>query len=72
MNTVIKVTSPSFSKSKVLQKELLEKFPGAIFNTEGVRYSDEELIEYLKSADGAIIGLENINAMNMKKDQKCD
>jgi len=61
MNQVIKVTSPSFSKSEVLKKELLRKFPDTEFNEEGVRFTQDQLIAYLKTADGAIVGLEDMS-----------
>jgi phosphoglycerate dehydrogenase-like enzyme len=62
MNKVIKVTSPSFSKSEILRNELRNKFPDVEFNEDGVRYTEEELIEYLETADAAIVGLENMSA----------
>ena len=59
MNVV--VTSPSFSKNKNLQDEIFKYFPNAILNLEGIRFNQVELIEYIKNADAAIVGLETIN-----------
>jgi len=61
MSEVIKVLSPSFSKCEVLRRELESKFSSVEFNLEGVSYSVQELIDYLKDADGAIVGLENMS-----------
>ena len=61
MSEVIKVTSTSFSQCEILKKELKEKFPNSEFNEEGNKFSDKELINYLKDANGAIIGLENMS-----------
>jgi lactate dehydrogenase-like 2-hydroxyacid dehydrogenase len=56
MNIV--VTSPSFSKNKILQQEIYKYFPNAKLNLEGKRFNKNELIEYIKNADGVILGLE--------------
>ena len=54
----IAVTSPSFSSNTVLQNEIYKYFPEAKLNIDGVRFSKNELIEYIKDADGVIVGLE--------------
>ena len=54
-------TSPSFSKNKILQDEIYKYFPNVKLNLEGKRFNQEELIEYIKDADGIIVGLEPIN-----------
>ena len=59
MNIV--ATSPSFSKNKILQKEIYTHFPNAKLNLEGKRFNQDELIEYIKDADAIIVGLEPIN-----------
>lgn len=59
MNIV--ATSPSFSKNKILQDELYKYFPDARLNLDGKRFNKEELIEYIKDADGIIVGLEPID-----------
>ena len=59
MNIV--VTSPSFSKNRVLQREIYRYFPDAKLNLDGRRFTKRELIEYIKDADGLIVGLDNID-----------
>ncbi len=59
MNIV--VTSPSFSKNRVLQREIYRYFPDAKLNLDGRRFTKSELIEYIKDADGLIVGLDNID-----------
>ena len=59
---IVKVTSPSFSKNGLLKQELREKFPSSVFNDQGLRYSKDELIHFLRDADAAIIGLEHIDS----------
>lgn len=59
---VIKVASPSFSKNGVLRQELLRAFPNAVFNDRGGHLSGQALIDYLQGADGAVIGLEPVDA----------
>jgi len=54
-------TSPSFSKNKTLQDEIYKYFPDAKLNLDGKRFDKEELIEYIKDADGIIVGLEPID-----------
>ena len=61
MNTLIKVTSPSFSKNETLRNELINKFPKVEFNEDGVRYTQEQLVAFLKNADGVIVGLEDMS-----------
>jgi len=57
----ITVTSPSFSKNKILQQEIYKYFPNAKLNFAGKRFSKDELIEYIKDADGLIVGLDSID-----------
>ena len=57
----IVVTSPSFSKNETLQTEIYKYFPDAKLNLEGKRFNQEELIEFIKDADGVIVGLEPMN-----------
>ncbi len=57
----IAVTSPSFSKHKGLQKEILQHFTDAKLNYNGLRFSKETLINYLEGAEGIIVGLEEID-----------
>ncbi len=55
------VTSPSFSSNKLLQEEIYKYFPNAKLNLDGKRFNKEDLIEYIKDADGIIVGLEPID-----------
>lgn len=53
-------TSPSFSKNEKLKKELLTHFPNAKLNQEGLRFSKNELLDFIGDAEGIIVGLEEI------------
>ncbi|MBL79405.1 MAG: hydroxyacid dehydrogenase [Nitrosomonadaceae bacterium] len=57
----IVVTSLSFAKSKFLRQELNKKFSNCFFNETGRHLTKVELIEVLKDADAAIIGLDKID-----------
>jgi D-3-phosphoglycerate dehydrogenase len=59
---LVKVTSPSFSKEPALRGELSAAFPGAVFNDAGTRLAGDALARYLSDAEGAIIGLEPVDA----------
>jgi len=63
----ITVTSPSFSKNKTLQQEIYKYFPNAKLNLDGKRFSKDELIEYIKDADGLIVGLDPIDKEVLEK-----
>lgn len=56
----VAVTSPSFSKHPDLIAKMAIEFPNAKLNTEGLRFTTSELIEYLKDFDAAIVGLDEI------------
>lgn len=58
----IKVTSPSFSKNPVLRDELGRRFADVVFNDGGRHLHGEALAGYLADADGAVIGLETMDA----------
>jgi len=60
-NLSLVVTSPSFSKKENLVRTAKEIFPSIKLNSEGYRYSKEEMIDLLKDADAAIVGLERID-----------
>ena len=60
-NTPIVVASRSFSNHRVLKKELLERYSNIRFNEQGVTYSGEALVGFLKGAVKAITGLEVLN-----------
>lgn len=57
----VAVTSPSFSKNKVLIEKMNSSFKGFKLNTDGIRFTKLELIEYLKEYDAAIVGLDEID-----------
>lgn len=59
--TKIVVTTAAFSKNEVLIRQIRSLFPDCVLNVEGKRFSPQELIEFLKDADGAIVGLDQIN-----------
>ena len=59
--TRIKVTSRSFSGHPVLKQELLELFPNSVFNTDGPPTGIPNIAEFLKDADGVILGLEEMD-----------
>ena len=71
----IAVTSKSFSKNEHLINVLQEKYPQAEIKLQnGERgLNKSELIDFLKDCNGAIIGLENINAsiLNHCPNLKC-
>ncbi|MBT5470448.1 MAG: phosphoglycerate dehydrogenase [Nitrospina sp.] len=56
----VAVASISFSKSAFLREELEREFPNSFFNELGRRFSENELIDFLKGADAAVIGIEPI------------
>ena len=62
-NLRIAVTSRSFSRHKLLRRELLLRFPEAkiSFNDAGVSLSGDDLVEFLWGHDWAITGLEKLD-----------
>ena len=58
----IKVTSRSFSRHPVLKQELLDIFPNSVFNTDGPPTGLPDIVEFLRDADGVILGLEQLNS----------
>lgn len=63
----IVATSPSFSNNIILQNEISKYFPNAKINLEGKRFNQNELIDYIKDAEGIIVGLEPINKDVLEK-----
>ncbi len=61
MNKVC-IASRSFSKHPILRAELLEKYPDATFNDEGLSLSGEALIDFVNGHDCAITALEKLDA----------
>ena len=58
----VAVTSRSFSKNEDLVNALKAKYSKVIFNDSGATLQGQELINFLSSADKAIIGIEKISA----------
>jgi D-3-phosphoglycerate dehydrogenase len=58
----VAVTSRSFSKNEGLTNALKAKYSKVIFNDSGATLQGQELINFLSSADKAIIGIEQISA----------
>ena len=61
------VTTVSFSSNQVLLNKLIETGFDIKVNPFGRRLTHEELIEFLKDCDSAIIGLDKINSFVLKK-----
>ena len=60
-NQKIAVTTVAFSKNEFLRKKLLEVFPKSKFNDEFKRFTKDELKDFLKDVDGAIVGLDTVD-----------
>ena len=60
--TRVVVTSRSFSRHPVLRKELLDIYPDAVFNDDGLTLAGDDLVTFLSGAKKAITALENIDA----------
>ncbi|CAK0769471.1 Hydroxyacid dehydrogenase [uncultured Gammaproteobacteria bacterium] len=58
---VIAVTSPSFAHTPDLCADLLAAFPRARLNSGGKRLAGAELVAFLAGAEGAVIGLEQVD-----------
>ncbi len=59
----IAVSSPSFSKNKILVEELIKSFPDSIvkINKGGEHLKGDSLVDFLKDSEGIIIGTERFN-----------
>ena len=60
--TRVVVTSRSFSRHPVLRRELLERYPSAVFNDEGLTLVGDGLIAFLEGHEKAITALERLDA----------
>jgi len=60
--TRVAVTSRSFSRHPALREKLLERYPRATFNDDGVALAGDDLIAFLKGHDKAITALEVLDA----------
>ena len=58
----VTVTSPSFSKNKILRDKIYKLFPNAKLNLEGKIFSQPDFIEYIKDSEAIIVGLDEINS----------
>ena len=58
----VAVASRSFSKNQSLVHALEAKYSKVVFNNTGETLQDQELVNFLSSADKAIIGIEQISA----------
>jgi phosphoglycerate dehydrogenase-like enzyme len=64
--TRIAVASRSFSKHPTLRAALSSKYSDVVYNDAGKSLAEDELIQFLKDADMAILGLERIDASVLK------
>lgn len=62
----ITVSSSSFSRHPTLRAELLDCFPGAVFNDTVDRPSAEQTVRMLAGAEGAIVGLEPVGSVLLR------
>jgi len=62
----IAVTTIAFSKNKFLRENLEKNFYDVKFNDLGKRLSNEDLMDFLKDSEVAIIGLDIINEKTLK------
>jgi D-3-phosphoglycerate dehydrogenase len=59
--TVVAITSRSFTRHPVLRRELIERYPEARFNDDGLKLAGPQLIDFLDGAEKAITALECLN-----------
>lgn len=57
----VAVLSRSFSRHPTLRAELLAAYPGATFNETGRTLEGEEIVNFLRGHDAAIVALEKVN-----------
>lgn len=56
--TKVAVTIPYFDFFPEIRDELAARYPGAKFRTDRVRFNEDQLIEYLKGYEAAVIGID--------------
>lgn len=61
------IASRSFSKNIILRKKVLEKYPDAVFNDEGLPLIGQQLINFLQGHERAITALEIIDEQILSK-----
>lgn len=60
-NSLVAVTSRSFSTNQFLVKKLKESYPNVSLNLTGKTLKENELVKFLATADKAIVGIEIID-----------
>ncbi len=60
-NSLVAVTSRSFSTNQFLVKKLKESYPNVSLNLTGKTLKENELVKFLANADKAIVGIEIID-----------
>lgn len=63
----VAVPSISFSQHETLRAELLAEYPDSKFNEENRRYGEEELTQWLKGCDAALMGLEPLTEAMLRQ-----
>ncbi|CAN2230989.1 phosphoglycerate dehydrogenase [Candidatus Planktophila dulcis] len=66
-NSVVAVTSRSFSANTELRNRLLSSFPNSKFNESGKILSSENLVDFLTGAEAGIFALEKIDSAVLSK-----
>jgi len=64
----VAVASRSFSKNQDLVNALESQYSKVIFNETGITLQGQELVNFLNSADKAIIGIKQISAKILQQD----
>ena len=59
--TKIAIASRSFSRNKILKKEILSNYSNVKFNEDGISLHGENLITFLADAEKVVIGLEKLD-----------
>ena len=65
-DSLIKVSSKSFSRNKILRAELLSYFPNTVFNDKGLNFDQNSFSNFIAKASAVIVGLEPINEVVLK------
>ena len=60
-DSLVAVTSRSFSTNQFLVKKLKESYPNVSLNLTGKTLKENELVKFLANADKAIVGIEIID-----------
>ena len=65
-DSLIKVSSKSFSRNKILRAELLSHFPSVVFNDKGLNFDQNSFSNFIAESSAVIVGLEPINEAVLK------